>query len=234
MEQPSRKGEKPILFIGSWRGLHVRVDCGDRLNPGAFVPCIDHLLCTLSGGMSTRKYLSGCTKRKIKKRKDELVEAQKGSISKYFRTSNSSRNALQLAIVDVQEQPTENIDEDGNISRGDNSSSDHANPADSPNSEIPNVDEPHSHTVDIFDPREWDNLDDKARDILVEKGPIRQNNIVFPSDHKSRHFSQAYYFRKMRNGEMHDRKWLVYSKHVDKVFCFCCKLFKSQDRKSVV
>nr|XP_047143204.1 zinc finger MYM-type protein 5-like isoform X1 [Hydra vulgaris] len=56
------------------------------------------------------------------------------------------------------------------------------------------------------------------------KGAIQVILDTYPRDNRRRHFSNAYYNRKLSNGEVISRRWLVYSVSKDAVFCFCCKL----------
>ena len=157
-----------------------------------------------------------------------MIESYKGAMDRFIQEKKPgpSRNNEELAIVIVEQQDEgisqENMnisDDDNNVSRENSPVTDH---------------EELVFSIDIYDPRNWGNLDNKARDILVEKGPIREQNLVFPKDGRSRHFSYAYYDKVMENGEVHDRKWLVYSKHDNKVLCFCCKIFKSNNMKSAL
>jgi hypothetical protein len=160
-----------------------------------------------------------------------LIESQRGNIHRFFskNAQSTSRNQDELAIVAVEEQNI-NLEDEGPAQGND----DNINVSDHEQAppESASVDDQFVCSMDIYDPRNWNRLDNKARDILVEKGPIREENLIFPKDGNSRHFSYAHYSRKMKNGELSDRKWLVYSKHIDKVFCFCCKIFNSSSCKS--
>lgn len=79
----------------------------------------------------------------------------------------------------------------------------------------------------IFDPRYWDGLDRSTIHILVQKGPKRDLSIEHGHRGKSsRRFSSSAYNRVLSNGETCDREWLVYSKELDKIFCFCCTLLR--------
>ncbi|KAG2579201.1 hypothetical protein PVAP13_6NG248203 [Panicum virgatum] len=155
--------------------------------------------------MLPKKQLSGAQKRKKRKHDDQLAESQRGTLHKFF--------------LQVQESDHGQQEHDHNLNAEDEINEDGPMDEDL----IAEIDVMEDRMgLSIYDPRTWDNLDKCKRDILIEKG----------TDAIGRHFSYAYYSRYLTNGESVDRKWLVYCKHADKVYCFCCKFFESNKSKS--
>lgn len=92
----------------------------------------------------------------------------------------------------------------------------------------------HDGFVDMYDPRNWTTIKkgwNEWRDFMVIQGLTKRLPVdyKFPRDGAKRHFSQFYYTREMGDGSKQDRRWLVYSKLLNKIFCFCCKLFNKHD-----
>ena len=96
------------------------------------------------------------------------------------------------------------------------------------------IDEPHEvllgvneSSVNFTDPACWPTrIDENFRIFLVVKGPsVIEVGCIFPENECGRKFSSFHCERRLENGKYVIRKWLVYSKLKDRVFCFCCKLF---------
>ena len=60
--------------------------------------------------------------------------------------------------------------------------------------DVNDLNEEHSiFSLDIYDPKTWNNLDNKTRDLLVEKDPIKETIVNFLLDGNSRYFSHSHY-----------------------------------------
>lgn len=82
---------------------------------------------------------------------------------------------------------------------------------------------------DLVDPGMWpDVIPPFHFDEIIKRGPLQIVNFHFPINEDKRHFSADLYSRTLSNGESILRRWLVYSKIKNSVFCFCCKLFKNK------
>ncbi|XP_022858603.1 uncharacterized protein LOC111379463 [Olea europaea var. sylvestris] len=174
--------------------------------------------------MSIRKFESGYSKRKRHKKVEQLIKSQEGALDKFFSISTQKHND---DVVPEEEFNNNDI--------GDNTTEKHhclVNKEISIEDDVideRNINEKISEpfSFDISDLVNWENMNQNLRDLIVMKGPVRDDDVIFTKDVANRHFSSIHYTRRLRNGENHDRKWLIYSKSLDKIFCLCCKLFKN-------
>ncbi|XP_022023455.1 zinc finger MYM-type protein 5-like [Helianthus annuus] len=187
--------------------------------------------------MSNRyhKHESGHSKRQKKQKREAEIESLKGSLLTFVKPINAEESIH----VDVDENVNVDVDETVNLDEPLNVDVDETVNLDEPL----NVDVNEPLNVDdfvhvygpsnIFDPSQWTTINTNLRDFLVEKGPIKIDSHDFPKDEHSRSFSPSLYMQKMANGEKYERKWLIYSIELDKVFCFCCKLFDVNLSRSI-
>ena len=50
---------------------------------------------------------------------------------------------------------------------------------------------------DIYDPKNWKNLDNKSNDILLEQDPTRELNLSYSNDKYFKHFPYVNYSKKI-------------------------------------
>jgi hypothetical protein len=181
-----------------------------------------------------RKYESGYQKHQKRQTREEFLQYQRGSLDKFVIKEpqvTPSDNQIQETGNHpniVETEPKNNSEQVFDNTNDLDSSLAAANIDDATTSNIGDS----SFQPDIFDPRYWDSLNSKQIDILVEKGPKRDLSIQKgPKDRFSRRFSARFYTRILSNGEECDRDWLVYSKELDRVYCFSCKVFAKGHRK---
>ncbi|KAG6425970.1 hypothetical protein SASPL_110181 [Salvia splendens] len=173
-------------------------------------------------GMLPKKHLSGAQKRKKRKQDELFVESQRGALDKFFSvSSNVNVNEDQgqksgheqehdhnlAAEVEVNEDATAPGEQSliAEVEINEENSNEENLHTENPNGTASG--EPSLHTensdglLSIFDPSTWENLDNVKRDLLIEKGPVRELNLEFPKDAIGRHFSYAFYSRKLPNNE---------------------------------
>ncbi|XP_018367031.1 PREDICTED: zinc finger MYM-type protein 1-like [Trachymyrmex cornetzi] len=163
-----------------------------------------------------RKYVSGAEKERKRKAQEEFINSQKGSMHKFLKRDNINTEENKP----TQETSDTHLQNDELLKYTDN------------NNDTRKEEKILTEYIDEYQKLEdigtWPvNLTVAEKNFVMEKVPRKICLNYFPKDHKNRNFSEVYYTRKMSNGELIDRQWLVYSKEKNAIFCFPCKLFKS-------
>jgi hypothetical protein len=125
----------------------------------------------------TRRFDSGCDKRKKKKRRDELTQSQKGALNKFIIREPQIPIENQNVDVGILENmvSTENMEEDVNVNATENdnleaqNTEENVNATENDNLDAENVDNSNDNgeNLDIFDPTIWNSLESKMIDLLA-------------------------------------------------------------------
>ncbi|XP_050792381.1 zinc finger MYM-type protein 1-like [Gopherus flavomarginatus] len=151
--------------------------------------------------MSYRKQPSGSQKRKQKNEIGLAVEAQKGSILKFVHHENnevdqdhhvtSQDNFYADEAQEMQEHTEQSFETDADTKQ-----------------EIKTVETVLAWDIDYIGT--WlQSLNNEYRAIILEKGPVRIKGLEYPKDIRGRKFTKNNYYKRLSNGEIVNRRWLV-------------------------
>ncbi|XP_047140388.1 zinc finger MYM-type protein 1-like [Hydra vulgaris] len=170
---------------------------------------------------------SGAQYRKRKAEKVDNLKKNYKKLENYFTSENSDCNKIKEGenAAHVLSDTSTSDEEDGIVSVGNVHYDEKDNENDDGQDGDVN-DRTKETAIDYSDCGMWPILRNiQFVDYVINIGAIQVNLDTYPRDNRRRHFSNAYYNRKLSNGEVISRRWLVYSVYKDAVFCFCCKLF---------
>ncbi|CAH2219185.1 zinc finger MYM-type 1-like [Pelobates cultripes] len=178
------------------------------------------------------KKLSGAQNRKRRALMDLEDQKSAGVIKKYFGTPTPS--GLQTTEEKDEESCSSQSDVHLKLSEPSTSKTSLEEDSNTPSGSVA-FDETIStcENSSFTDPALWPKLISKNIDGILDVGPVQVQDVDFKKDAYNRHFSSAFYKRKLDSGEEQTRRWLVYSSSTNKVFCFSCKLFDKNPKTSL-
>lgn len=183
------------------------------------------------------KYKSGAQKRKEKELKD--IEARKGqqSIGKFVITSKSVKENENAENVPVPSSTSSNQNVEQATLHSSSMCQDHGGGETQEPESSPNIDAEGSTTetspnIDDEDERSTDeqfcDVGDPNFDVQVDlRHPHVKLPSDFPNDKVGASVPLAIFRKKMKNGELVPRDWLVWSRIKQAFFCLPCKLFST-------
>lgn len=172
--------------------------------------------------------LSGSQKRKRRVVLEKDDRLQTGALERFLSRNTQVENVMN-EFRNEEDAVNESVNEEDAVNQSVNEE------VSSQNENVESItEEPHDTEVVILlnldDPGNWGNLTKQQKDDVIKRGPQRGDIVDFPVNIQGRHFSLHHYSCQLPNGEKMDRKWLVYSVVLNKVYCFCCTLFKRSAR----
>ncbi|CAH2220847.1 zinc finger MYM-type 1-like [Pelobates cultripes] len=178
------------------------------------------------------KKLSGAQNQKRRALMDLEDQKSAGVIKKYFGTPTPS--GLQTSEEKDEESCSSQSDVHLKLSEPSTSKTSLEEDSNTPSGSVA-VDETIStcENSSFTDPALWPKLISKNIDSILDVGPVQVQDVDFKKDAYNRHFSSAFYKRKLDSSEEQTRRWLVYSSSANKVFCFSCKLFDKNPKTSL-